>query len=428
MSLSLVTVQRRALLSSAFSELKRVRPRVPFWELGAHRIPTLWTLYRGLLKQAPNEHIRFRIKCLFRNNQSLTSPKAAKEQLVKGHRWLDIFCRANEGDERLQLVLDRYTRLVAIRREKQRWRKLITDAMKYQEQLRNRPIMTGSFIRPSHYNKPLPRLKPQPIHITGMIVRRKHARFMRTEKVAVYSDYRRLLKEEEMFEKILEKEVQRYGEHFEPIFKHHMNEWRQPIVDALASLSQSFQLDTKRETAPYPPELVEMVRDARREKIANKTKERERERRGEVLACTLRRMNKGPPAHVAYKMTDEEKRMDRISRSPSEVGYVAVVKKKLGFKLRKPDAWKVEIGKDEDQEKLHKVALEIEEENRRRRSLRLRDCVLTLRFEQVGTRRRGDQFLAARFVRCTLGFGTPMDPIEQCLQQPKLRDDTPGAA
>ncbi len=44
-----------------------------------------------------------------------------------------------------------------------------------------------------------------------------------------------------------------------------------------------------RANGPVPQELFERVIQARRNKIANKTRERERERKGEVLMATLRR-------------------------------------------------------------------------------------------------------------------------------------------
>ena len=43
----------RAQLAQTISPLRRVTPRVPFWKLGAHTVPVLWTLYRGLLRASP---------------------------------------------------------------------------------------------------------------------------------------------------------------------------------------------------------------------------------------------------------------------------------------------------------------------------------------------------------------------------------------
>lgn len=86
---------------------------------------------------------------------------------------------------------------------------------------------------------------------------------------------------------------------------------------------------------PYPPELLELTARARREKCVNKARERQRELRGEVLSITLKRRRKGPPAHVLAKMTPEERRMDKIVRSGvSEVGYVGMTKRRMGWKLR----------------------------------------------------------------------------------------------
>lgn len=48
----------RSLISRLVSPLRRVRPRVPFYDLAAHRIPTLWTLYRGLMREAPGANVR----------------------------------------------------------------------------------------------------------------------------------------------------------------------------------------------------------------------------------------------------------------------------------------------------------------------------------------------------------------------------------
>jgi hypothetical protein len=47
----------RANLAQLVSPLRRVRSRTPFFQLPAHRIPTLWSLYRGLLKNSPSEDV-----------------------------------------------------------------------------------------------------------------------------------------------------------------------------------------------------------------------------------------------------------------------------------------------------------------------------------------------------------------------------------
>jgi hypothetical protein len=52
------SLAHRARLARLISPLRRVRPRVPFYALAAHRVPTLWCLYRGLLRAAPGENVR----------------------------------------------------------------------------------------------------------------------------------------------------------------------------------------------------------------------------------------------------------------------------------------------------------------------------------------------------------------------------------
>jgi hypothetical protein len=68
-------------------------------------------------------------------------------------------------------------------------------------------------------------------------------------------------------------------------------------------------------------------------------------------------------------MTKEERRQDKVVRSVSEVGYVAQVKRRLGFKMRDPEAWKKEIGNVEDKERLDQTMREIRAENARRRRM-----------------------------------------------------------
>jgi DNA modification methylase len=66
-------------------------------------------------------------------------------------------------------------------------------------------------------------------------------------------------------------------------------------------------------------------------------------------------------------MTAEERRMDKVVRSVSEVGYVGMVKRKLGWKLKDPEAWKKEDGSPEDKSRLDRMLEELRAENEKRR-------------------------------------------------------------
>ena len=135
----------------------------------------------------------------------------------------------------------------------------------------------------------------------------------------------------------------------------------------MKDLSNSFDRERARQLAPYPPEMLAAIKEARREKIRNKTREREREARGEMTTRLARAMRQRPPPHVIARMWPRERRMDAIARGPSEVGYVAEVKRQLGYKLKDPHKWEVELGSPEDRAALDKMAEEIEAENARRR-------------------------------------------------------------
>jgi len=109
-------------------------------------------------------------------------------------------------------------------------------------------------------------------------------------------------------------------------------EWRAPVVSRLAQLQVSFERDALRATRRPSPELLEQLRAARREKVANKTRERAREARGEVLTATRRRARLGFPAPVLARWEPAERRERLIARrSVGAVGYVGMVKRKLGY-------------------------------------------------------------------------------------------------
>ncbi|KAI0753884.1 hypothetical protein BC629DRAFT_1716989 [Irpex lacteus] len=362
------SLSHRARLAPLISQLRRVTPRVPFWHLAAHRIPTLWSLYRGLLKVAPSDEkagadsekakIRRHVSAKFRQNRHLSSPAQTKEQLLKAERLMDLCNLARDGDQRSKAIVERYSRLIAGRNENESWERAAANAITF---LRNRPIITGYF-RPSLFNRALPRLKPQPVHITMMIRRRRKNRTIRMEEYPVLREHLLDVQREAAFEKALLKE------NIEPVFDGSTQQWTAPIIDHQRILRNSFNADVDRLQSSFPPPLIEKIQEAQHERHFNKLRERRREFKGEVLKRTIERANKGPPAHVLSKMTEEEKRLDEIARSNvSEVGYVGYAKMKRGWKLKEEDPWKREDGPKEKQEELKAVEREIEKENRRRR-------------------------------------------------------------
>jgi hypothetical protein len=140
-------------------------------------------------------------------------------------QFLDTFKLANQGDEHAQTLLHRYSALIAVKRSKAYWMRLARTELAWQAKLRNRPILTGGFLRPTLFNKPLPRLKPQPLAITFIIAKRRAARERRMEKMAKLQEAMMDLKVERQFEEGLRKLVQ--GRHvFQAIYSGQcFNEW-----------------------------------------------------------------------------------------------------------------------------------------------------------------------------------------------------------
>ncbi|KJA29484.1 hypothetical protein HYPSUDRAFT_61513 [Hypholoma sublateritium FD-334 SS-4] len=339
----------RANLAKLVSPLRRVRSKTPFFQLQAHRIPTLWSLYRGLLRNSPTEDVKFRIRVLFRQRKGSTGIERTVRDLKMGYKlsqWLEFFKKAKRGDAHCQAVVSRFSSLIAAKREKALMIRLAREEMEWQAKLRHRPILSGGFMRPTLFHGPLPRMKPQPPAISHLISRRIKKRDERRAKVECLEDVLEDVRIEESFEAGLQK-------------------LKQPISQNLAEIEKSMALERDRIRQSFSPELLERIFEARREKVRNKTHERERERRGEETKSSLRRKRKGPPAHILAKMTPEQRKMDEISRSLSEAGYVGLVKKRLGFKLKDPEL-PLELGKKKNRPLLDEATSLIRAENRRR--------------------------------------------------------------
>jgi hypothetical protein len=116
----------------------------------------------------------------------------------------------------------------------------------------------------------------------------------------------------------------------------------QPYKDQLKLLNTSFTLGTHRSQTPFPQTLLTQLKQARKALIENKTKERARELRGEMTRSLIKRLRKGPPAHILAQMTPRQRRLDKIARHPSEVGFTAIAKRELKRGFRNPKAWLAE--------------------------------------------------------------------------------------
>jgi hypothetical protein len=143
----------------------------------------------------------------------------------------------------------------------------------------------------------------------------------------------------------------------------------EPFNAELKDITKKFAADDARATTPVSPELAKQLIAARRERIANKTRELERERRGEMTRRAQLRKRAQLPAHIRSVSDARKIRMDHIARSVSEVGYVAMVKKRLGRGMKDGSKWRTfEEGRPENQEWLDNTARLIAEQNMERRT------------------------------------------------------------
>ncbi|KXN84901.1 hypothetical protein AN958_11927 [Leucoagaricus sp. SymC.cos] len=371
----------RESIRQLLKPLQRVRPRTPFWNIPAHRVPTL-RLYKNLLQEAPTNAIRFRIRLLWRENKSLTSIERTRNALRQGYKFLDIFQRANNGDTHLQKLLRRYSRLIDVRCEKEYWDHLVRKELVWRAKLRYRPIVTGGYFSSSIFHKPLPRMIHQPTRLSQMIHWRYQAYERRIQRHQSYFDILSDLRHESRLQKAFAKpgsssDLGGYPDWVSPNFctKLQASGTEKAYKNELDVMQEHFDRGTARARTPFSPELLDQLKTARKERVLNKTRERNRELRGEMTRSLLKRLRKGPPAHILHRMSPRDRYWDQIARHPSEVGFTAMVKRKLGYGFKNPDAWIVEESRDK-KAALDAISAQILEQNRmNRRSMdaRLQD-------------------------------------------------------
>jgi hypothetical protein len=144
-----------------------------------------------------------------------------------------------------------------------------------------------------------------------------------------------------------------------------------PFFKRLAELKECALREFTRHRSAPPTGLLLQGKQARREKVANKTSQRQRERSGEVTTAIIRRRRSAPPAHVRELMTPRQLLVDRAMREASEGGWSGAVKAHMGVHMHMPEKWKAEGGWEDEEKKklLDNMEREIRAENERRRKL-----------------------------------------------------------
>jgi hypothetical protein len=155
----------RLNVARTVSRLRPVRPHTPFYFLAAHRVPTLWVLYRGLLRASPSAIVSrpdasyetiFCLtcyRCAHTYNCSsavpVISPVPPSQRLCSREvigcglhpictricrlfyheQWLHAFHKAKQGDEHLRSVMERFERLIDARRVNMRMQEMVNDSL-----------------------------------------------------------------------------------------------------------------------------------------------------------------------------------------------------------------------------------------------------------------------------------------------------------
>ncbi|CCO35117.1 hypothetical protein BN14_09232 [Rhizoctonia solani AG-1 IB] len=363
----------RASIAQRLSGVQSTSPKVPFWALAAHRVPTLWTLYRGLLRAAPGEN------------------------------WLDYMHQAQAGDIRKQRVLARFERVFQEMKNRVKWKDIYRRELEWIYKLRNRPILTGGFMRPTLFNKLVPRMARQPIHLSMMIRRRRLARARRLDEQRRLVEWKADIEREQEFESRLIKWG--YMNKEQAIWQ--TNEWFLPISKRIALIQEAYTHDKRRALHIYPPHIVAQIKQARARRIQRKTELRQKLARGEwvtkwkripvrkmgasrasrrvriknpvhphrdiLYARVMRRVDVNPragaaPSHILQGMDAKERKMDQAIRGRSGGGYVGQLRRERGWRNGLEPGQGVEderTGKVEA--KLKKLEDAIEMENRARR-------------------------------------------------------------
>ncbi|WWD18000.1 hypothetical protein CI109_102447 [Kwoniella shandongensis] len=187
----------QAVVPSSARRPRLALPAVPFFRDPAHTIPTKWSLFRPLLRDSKYfPAVQRELRTLWKAKKGLTSVPRVRSFLEDQYKLLSKKDTSSAQDEVAQLnsrlqekydQLDVKARLVAANYEDKR------------PESTKQPRLTGAFHRPTLFNPPLPRLKPQPISISMMIHNRLRARERRMERRRAYASYLNDMKLETSF-------------------------------------------------------------------------------------------------------------------------------------------------------------------------------------------------------------------------------------
>jgi len=151
------------------------RPGVRFSRVPAHRIPTLWSLYRPLIREAPTVEIFEAIKTYWRNYRHQLSLKVIIPWLREQYDVLEVFERGKGEDHK---VVQRMVRHQGKKIWIKDWNAVYKRPQSDKEL--SPPTVTPALIYASEATPPMLRLKPMPVKL-AMMHHHRHRRHQRRE-------------------------------------------------------------------------------------------------------------------------------------------------------------------------------------------------------------------------------------------------------
>lgn len=235
-------------------------PQNPFFHDPSHTIPTRWSLYRPLLR-ATHLHldrglalpaIRRRVGEQWRKHTSNTSIAATRKFLEKGYTLLDHLT-SSSPETRIH-ILHLESHLAATQRQNDA--RVLALTKKRQPRAR----LQGSFLRPTIYNPPLPRLTPQPLAISMIIQKRIKSHALRIAKYRAAKETRDDMREEVNFWRRLSG-AEGTGDGGSE------GGWDREITTVMKTCEESFERGQRRSEGRYGREVMHRVERARKRRV-----------------------------------------------------------------------------------------------------------------------------------------------------------------
>ncbi|CAD6930405.1 unnamed protein product [Tilletia controversa] len=154
-------------------------PGRPFYRLREHRMKVLWGLYRPILRLCPATCVTLRayLKSRFKSKKRLVTRTQTNMLIEQAEWWLTLLRLNAKGDAKARAQVERQDRRLKKQDTKRSYRE---QERRFENQWINPPPIphiSGSVLRPTKDNPPLPRYKPvQPLTVTMTIVRRRRQR------------------------------------------------------------------------------------------------------------------------------------------------------------------------------------------------------------------------------------------------------------